>query len=241
LKLRLLFEDEARFGRRMDPRHAWAPPGVRPLMPRRIEREYGYAYAAVAPHEGALVSLVLPEVNAGLMSLFLAEVGRRYPHAFVLMVLEGAGWHQAGDLVVPAQRRWEWLPARSPELNPAEHLGEEQAPHLPHPHQLVSSGREGKHPSNLENTPMLGLAQQAHPFHPTENLFHPLPFALADLVSGMSCGSPVQGAAAWSLFLLRHRGRHLQISHHRDEIFRVVRLVGGNGDALRAFDAPGPP
>jgi transposase len=125
LKLRLLFEDEARFGRMMDPRHAWAPPGVRPLMPRRIEREYGYAYAAVAPHDGALVSLVLPEVNAGLMSLFLAEVGRRYPHEFVLMVLDGAGWHKAGDLVVPAQRRLEWLPARSPELNPAEHLWEE--------------------------------------------------------------------------------------------------------------------
>ena len=90
---------------------------------RRIEREYGYAYAAVAPHDGALVSLVLPEVNAGLMSLFLAEVGRRYPHEFVLMVLDGAGWHKAGDLVVPVQMRLEWLPARSPELNPRNTSG----------------------------------------------------------------------------------------------------------------------
>ena len=108
-----------------DPRRAWAPPGVRPLVPRRIEREYGYAYAAVAPHEGALVSLVLPEVNAELMSLFLAEVARRYPKDFILMVLEGAGWHKAGELIVPAKMRLEWLPPRSPELNPAEHGWEE--------------------------------------------------------------------------------------------------------------------
>jgi transposase len=125
LRLRLWFEDEARFGRMVDPRRAWVPPGVRPLVPRRIEREYGYAYAAVAPHDGALVSLVLPEVNAELRSLFLAEVAQRYPQDFILMVLDGAGWHKAGDLIVPAQMRLQWLPARSPELNPVEHVWEE--------------------------------------------------------------------------------------------------------------------
>jgi transposase len=65
------------------------------------------------------------EVNAELMSLLLAEVARRYPQDFILMVLDGAGWHKAGDLIVPAQMRLEWLPARSPELNPVEHVWEE--------------------------------------------------------------------------------------------------------------------
>lgn len=125
LTLRLMFEDEARFGRMIEPRRAWAPPGVRPLVPQRIEREYGYAYAALSPHDGALTSLVLPEVNATLMSLFLAEVSRRYRDQFILMVLDGAGWHRAGDLVVPVNMRLQALPARSPELNPAEHLWEE--------------------------------------------------------------------------------------------------------------------
>jgi transposase len=59
------------------------------------------------------------------MSLFLAEVARRHPKDFILMVLDGAGWHKAGDLIIPAQMRLEWLPARSPELNPVEHLWEE--------------------------------------------------------------------------------------------------------------------
>jgi transposase len=120
-----MFEDEARFGRMREPRRAWVPPDVRPLVGTRIEREYSYAYAAVSPHDGALVSLVLPEVNAELMSLFLAEVARRYARTFIVLVLDGAGWHRAGDLVVPERMRLYPLPARSPELNPAEHLWEE--------------------------------------------------------------------------------------------------------------------
>jgi hypothetical protein len=38
-----MFEDEARFGRMREPRRAWVPPGVRPLVGTRIEREYRYA------------------------------------------------------------------------------------------------------------------------------------------------------------------------------------------------------
>jgi transposase len=123
--LRLMFEDEARFGRLSDPRRAWAPPGVRPRVAARIGREYGYAYAAVSPHDGVLDSLVLPEVNADTLSLFLAEVARRHPHEFIVMVLDGAGWHRAGDLVIPERMRLYPLPARSPELNPTEQVWDE--------------------------------------------------------------------------------------------------------------------
>ena len=68
--------------------------------------------------------MVLPEVHAELRSLLLAEVARRYPQDFLLMVLEGAGWHKAGNRIVPARMRLQWLPARSPELNPVENLWE---------------------------------------------------------------------------------------------------------------------
>jgi transposase len=120
-----MLEDEARFGRISDPRRAWAPPGVRPRVAARIVREYGYAYAAVSPHDRVLDSLVLPEVNADTMSLFLAEVARRPPREFIWMVLDGAGWHRAGDLVIPERMRLYPLPARSPELNPTEHVWDE--------------------------------------------------------------------------------------------------------------------
>jgi hypothetical protein len=43
LRLRLLFQDEARFGLISDPRRVWAPPGIRPEVPVQIVREYSYA------------------------------------------------------------------------------------------------------------------------------------------------------------------------------------------------------
>jgi hypothetical protein len=71
-----------------------------------------------------LDSLVPPWVNAQTMSLFLAEVALRHREEFVLMVMDQAGWHLAGELVVPENLRLLFLPPYSSELNPAEHLWE---------------------------------------------------------------------------------------------------------------------
>ena len=91
-------------------------------MPAQIVREYEYAYAAVSPHDGVLDTLVLPEVNTEAMSLFLAEVSARHAAEFIVMVLDGAGWHKAKHLPVPANIRLVRLPPWSPQLNPAEHV-----------------------------------------------------------------------------------------------------------------------
>lgn len=123
--VRLMFADEARVGRCQDPRRCWAPPGVRPRVASQFVREYSYAYAALSPHDGALVSLVLPVARTDAMQLFLAELGRRHPDERILLVLDGAGWHWAKELVVPPNIRLIKQPARSPELNPVEHLWEE--------------------------------------------------------------------------------------------------------------------
>ena len=58
------------------------------------------------------------------MSLFLSEVAQRHADEFVLMVMDQAGWHLAGELVIPDNMRLLFLPPYSPELNPAEHLRE---------------------------------------------------------------------------------------------------------------------
>jgi transposase len=120
-----MFQDEGRFGRITDPRRCWAPPGIRPDVPAQIVREYSYAFAAICPWDGVLDSLVLPFVNAGTMSLFLAEVANRHPDEFILMVMDQAGWHRAKDLQVPSNMKLVWLPPYSPQLNPVEHLWEE--------------------------------------------------------------------------------------------------------------------
>ena len=120
-----MFQDEARFGRINDPRRCWAPLGLRPEVPAQMVREYTYLFGAVSPRDGVLDTLILPEVHAEAMSLFLAEVARRHPRDYILMVLDGAGWHRAQDLVVPDHMRLVFLPPYSPELNPAEHVWEE--------------------------------------------------------------------------------------------------------------------
>lgn len=119
-----MFQDEGRFGLLGTPRRCWAPRGVRPVVSARLQRQYLYAFSAVSPHDGVMDSLVLPWVSAQTMSLFLAEVAQRHAEEFVLMVMDQAGWHLAGELEVPANMRLLFLPAYSPELNPAEHLWE---------------------------------------------------------------------------------------------------------------------
>ena len=119
-----MFQDEGRFGLLGTPRRCWAPGRIRPVVGARLERKYLYAFSAVSPHDGVMDSLILPWVNAETMSLFLTEVAQRHADEFVFMVMDQAGWHLAGDLIVPEKMRLMFLPPYSPELNPAEHLWE---------------------------------------------------------------------------------------------------------------------
>ena len=95
---------------------------MRPTVGARLVRQFTYAFAAVSPHDGVMDSLILPWVNAQTMSLFLQTVAARHCSEFIVMVMDRAGWHVAGDLVVPKNMRLLFLPPYSPELNPAEHL-----------------------------------------------------------------------------------------------------------------------
>lgn len=120
-----MFQDEARFGRINQARRCWAPQGLRPEVPVQIVRQYTYLFGATSPHDGVLDTLILPEVNAEAMSLFLAEVAERHSQDYILMVLDGAGWHRARELITPENMRLVFLPPYSPELNPIEHIWEE--------------------------------------------------------------------------------------------------------------------
>lgn len=117
-------QDEGCFGRISQPRRAWAPPGVRPRSPRQIVREYSYVYAAIAPAEGKMTSLILPHADTAMMNLFLEHVATTFAGYFIVMQVDQAGWHQAKDLQVPENIRLISQPAYSPELNPVEHLWE---------------------------------------------------------------------------------------------------------------------
>lgn len=118
-------QDEACFGRISTTRRAWAPQHMRPLSPRHMVREDTYVYAVVAPHEGKMVSLILPFADTAMMNLFLTHVSHTFSTYFLVLQLDQAGWHSAKDLIIPENIRLIPQPAYSPELNPVEHIWEE--------------------------------------------------------------------------------------------------------------------
>lgn len=120
--IRLMFQDEARFGRISDVRRCWCPKPHRPMVQAMVSQEYTYAYTALTPVDGRMDSLVLPQVNGVCMDIFLTEIASRYPEERIIMVLDGAGWHKNQKIPLPSNLRLVFLPPYAPELNPVEHL-----------------------------------------------------------------------------------------------------------------------
>ena len=122
-ELRVCFEDEARFGTQGTITRVWAPKGSRPRAVRQNGREWLYVLMAVCVSTGAASALIMPELNTGVVNLFLEQFSRELPagvHAVLLW--DGAGYHTGGDLVVPSNVSLIQLPPYSPELNPVENL-----------------------------------------------------------------------------------------------------------------------
>jgi putative transposase len=123
--VRLLFQDEARFGRMVRPRRCWAPTPWRPVVSNGYEREFVYVYGAVSPLEGDLDWRLCREMNTLRMGEFLLQVSQAHPTEFMGMVVDGASSHKAKDLVIPENIRLLALPPYAPELNPQEHIWDE--------------------------------------------------------------------------------------------------------------------
>jgi len=62
-RVRLMFQDEARFGRMVRIRRCWAPSPKRPTVCNGYEREFVYVYGAVSPIEGELDWMTCRQMN----------------------------------------------------------------------------------------------------------------------------------------------------------------------------------
>jgi transposase len=117
--------DEHRAGLKPVLRRVWARRGQRPLARGHQRFQWLYVYGFVRPATGDVVWFLADAVNAAIFSEILAAFARDVgagPDTLIVVVLDGAGWHTAGDLVIPDGIRLEFLPPYSPELQPAEHL-----------------------------------------------------------------------------------------------------------------------
>lgn len=122
LPLRLMFQDEARFGRMSDPRSCWAPAPHRPVVKLALIREFQYEYAAVSPWDGCLDFMTAEKMNTENMTCFLTQASEAHKGEFIVMVVDGASSHKSKELKIPENMSLVLLPPYFPELNPTEQI-----------------------------------------------------------------------------------------------------------------------
>lgn len=129
--------DEHRLGLKPITGRVWARPGPegavqsktpigeRPIVTMEHRYEWLYVYAFACPEQGLAHFWIVPEVNTVAMNLVLAAFAKdrgASKEKAVLLVWDQAGYHIAHHLKVPEGVILVFLPSRSPELQPAEHL-----------------------------------------------------------------------------------------------------------------------
>jgi transposase len=122
-RLRVYFEDEARFGQKGSMTRVWAKRGSRPTVVRQTDYKYTWVLAAVCPETGHAEGLISPRLNTHMINVFLEQLSRTIPadeHAVLLW--DGAGFHRSKELQTPTNITLITLPPYSPELNPIENL-----------------------------------------------------------------------------------------------------------------------
>ena len=124
-KVKILFQDEARFGRMVRIRRCWAPVPLRPVVDNGYERQFTYVYGAVNPSGGEFDWMLAEKMNTETFSTFLAQVANAHPEDFMVMIVDGASSHVSKELIIPENIQLYRLPPYSPELNPVEHLWDE--------------------------------------------------------------------------------------------------------------------
>jgi transposase len=117
--------DEHRLGLLPVVRRVWAPRGQRPTA--HVERHYAWlsVYGFVRPSTGQSWWCLLPTVSAEAFGLALREFARDEgigPERRAVLALDRAGWHASKELALPDGLHLAFLPAASPELQPAERL-----------------------------------------------------------------------------------------------------------------------
>jgi hypothetical protein len=106
-------------------RRVWSLRGQRPVAWNHPRYEWLWIYGFVHPPTGRTYWLEMPRVDVAAMSAalgaFAREVGIDAAHRAVL-VMDRAGWHTSKRVTVPEGVELWYLPASTPQLNPAERL-----------------------------------------------------------------------------------------------------------------------
>ncbi len=121
--IEIWWQDEARFGQKTMLTRRLAPRGSRPVAAKDQRTKSAYIFGAICPERGVGAALVLPRCNTQAMQWHLDEISSQVaPGAHAVLILDRAGWHTTGKLVIPTNITLLPLPPRAPELNPVENI-----------------------------------------------------------------------------------------------------------------------
>ena len=124
-KVRLMYQDEAGFGRISKMSSCWAPQGIRPSIPSHYMREYRYCYGAVDAQTGDSFFLIAGGCNTEWTNEFLRQVSQAYPDDYMLLVMDNAIWHKSTTLEIPSNVELAFIPPYTPEMNSIEQVWKE--------------------------------------------------------------------------------------------------------------------
>ncbi|HEV4842747.1 TPA: IS630 family transposase [Streptococcus pneumoniae] len=124
-KVRLMYQDEAGFGRISKLGSCWSPIGVGPHVHSHYIREFRYCYGAVDAHTGESFFLRAGRCNTEWMNAFLEELSQAYPDDYFLLVMDNAIWHKSSTLKIPTNIGFAFIPPYTPEMNPIEQVWKE--------------------------------------------------------------------------------------------------------------------
>jgi hypothetical protein len=100
-------QGEARVGQKGHTGYVWWQRGQTPRGLRDVGYQSAWIIGAVCPARDTGVALVMRRLDTVAMNLFLAESSRAVaPGAHGIVLMDKAGWHTAGDLVVPEISAW---------------------------------------------------------------------------------------------------------------------------------------
>ena len=123
--MRILFQDEAGFGRISKPTASWCRKGVRPIVSCHHIREYRYVYGAVEPETGDSCFWVMTRCDTESMNFFLEKLSEQFADDYILLICDGAAWHKSNELIVPENIELFFIPPYTPEMNPIEQIWKE--------------------------------------------------------------------------------------------------------------------
>jgi transposase len=96
--------------------------GIKPVCPFQQVFQSTYLYGAFSPITGDSLQLILPACNADNFQIFLNSLSKQSPCELKIIVLDNGAFHKAKKLRIPENIALIFLPAYSPELNPAEKI-----------------------------------------------------------------------------------------------------------------------